>query len=166
MATYPPLLPATTRFFQPEVSKVYYLPTIAATNLTPTRAEMTAGTNLTKEIADLAGWTIATAMINTPDLGAKFVSQIGGRLNAEASSLTFYADKTGNDVRLTLPRGTTGYIMFCDGGDVPAQPADVFKVEVTSLGKVRSTADNALVLTVSFAITAVPAENVVIPANP
>ena len=34
---------ASKRFFQPEVSKYYWLPAIAATTMIPTRPEITAG---------------------------------------------------------------------------------------------------------------------------
>ena len=53
-----PALNKSTRFFQPEVSQVHFLPTIAAGTLIPTRAEITAGTNVTAEIADLSGWQV------------------------------------------------------------------------------------------------------------
>lgn len=161
----PPTLPATERFFAPEISKVYYLPTIAAADLEPTRAEITAGTDLTNEIADLSGWTVTSAMINAPDLGRRFVSQIGGRTNVEASSLTFYADLGGDDVRAVLPRDTTGYIVFADQGDATGLPADVFPVKVTSVGKVRSTGEQAFQITITFAITRPPAEDIELPAT-
>ena len=64
----------TTRFFQPEVSKVYFLPAIAATNLTPLRAEVNAGLDLSAEIAALSGWTVTSGQIETPDLGTRFTA--------------------------------------------------------------------------------------------
>lgn len=159
-----PTLPTSVRFFQPEVSKVMFLPTIVAGTLIPTRAEITAGTDLTKEIADLSGWQVAANMIETPDMGAKFVGQIAGRIKADNSSITFYADRTATDVRSTLPRGQVGYIAFMDGGDVATTgKMDVFPIEVASVGKVRG-GDKALTLTINFAITRKPAEDVAISA--
>jgi len=104
-------------------------------------------------------------MISTPDLGSRFTKQIGGRTQADASSITFYASKDGADIRSVLQRGLTGYLTFMDGGDVAAQPMDVFPIEVTSVGKVRTTGDNAQQITVTFAITGEPAEDVDIPAT-
>jgi hypothetical protein len=158
-------LPTSTRFFAPEISKVLFLPTIAAANLAATRAELTAGTDLTGEIADLSGFTVASGTIDTPDLGSRFTKQIGGRTSVEASSLTLYSDRKGVDVREVLPRDTTGFLVFMDGGDVPADPMDVFPVTVTSLGKVRSTGDQAGQLTVSFSVTGIPGEDLPIPAE-
>ena len=159
-----PALNKSTRFFQPEVSRVHFLPTIAAPTLIPTRAEITAGTNVTAEIADLSGWQVRADMIATPDLASRFVSQIAGRTKAEQSSITYYADKTGNDIRTVNPRGQTGYIVFMDGGDVANGKMDVYPVEVAAVGKARSTGDQALQVTIDYAIVGPPAEDVAIPA--
>ena len=157
-------IPTSERFFAPEISKVLFLTTIAAANLAATRPELTAGTDLTDEIADLAGWNVSSGTIDTPDLGSRFTKQIGGRLTVEASSLTVYASRDGVDAREVLPRDTVGYLVFMDGGDVPTEPMDVFPVKVTSVGKVRSTGDQAGQLTINFSMPAVPAEDLPIPA--
>ena len=153
---------ATSRFFQPEVSKVYYVPTIADT-AAPTRIEIDAGDDLTAEIADISGFNLTSNFIDTPDLAHRFVSQIPGSIKADSSSITFYGDKTGDDVRTTLPRETVGFLVFMDTGDVATQPMDVFPIEVASVGKLRRTSDNAYQLTIGFAITGIPSENVAIP---
>jgi hypothetical protein len=156
-------LPTTERFFAPEISKAFFATALADPEAY-TRAEVDASTDLTDEIADLAGWNVTSAMIATPDLGSRFNKQIGGRTSADASTITFYASRNGDDVRKVLPRGTRGYVIFMDGGDVPAQPSDVFHVEVTSVGKVRTVGDSAFQITISFAILNAPAEDVAIPA--
>lgn len=156
-------LPATDRFFQPEISRVWFALTLAdPANLA--RPDIAAATDLTDEIADLAGWNVTSNQINTPDLGHRFVSSITGRTSSDASSLTFYADIAGDDVRKVLPRGTKGFLIFADGGDVEDQPCDIFPVEVASVGKVRSTGDQAFQLTIGFAIKKPPFEDVPLPA--
>lgn len=157
-------LATSERFFQPETSKVYFVPTIASTALEYTLVERDAGVDLTGEIADISGWNITSAMIATPDLGSKFNSQIGGRTSVDASSITFWADKSGVDARAELPRETTGYIVFADGGDTAGYMSDVFPVSVTSVGKLRSVGDNAFQVTITFAVTAEPLEDYAIPA--
>jgi hypothetical protein len=156
--------PTANRFFHVGETVVYYLPSIAAANRTPTRAEINAGTELTDEIADLSGWTIQGGEIETPDLGSKFNGKIPGRTSVDDSSFTFYADNRGVDVRSVLPRGTSGFIVICDGGDVAGALADVFPARVRSVGKVRSVGDEAGRLTIPFSITKEPAENVALPA--
>lgn len=160
-----PLLTSSTRYTSQGVTKVYYLPTVAASNLTPTRTEMNAGTDLSNEIADWDGWMVTSEKIDTPNLGTTFTEQIPGRTSVEDSSITFYASKNGVDARSLLPRLTTGYMMFCDGGDIPGNKADVFPIQVMSVGKVRSVGgDAADQLTIQFSTTLVPGENVTIPA--
>ncbi|MFE6228907.1 hypothetical protein [Cellulosimicrobium sp. NPDC057862] len=156
-------LPATDRFFQPEISKVLFALAIA-NPAAITRAEITAATDLTNEIADMSGWNVASSQINTPDLGNRFVSTITGRTQADNSTLTVYADLTGDDARKVLPRGTKGFLIFADGGDVEDQPCDIFPIEVASVGKVRSTGDQAFQLTIGFAIKKPPFEDVPLPA--
>jgi hypothetical protein len=158
-------IPQSTRFFQPGISEYVFIPTIASTTLVPTRAEITAGDDLTGEIADISGWNVQSNQIDTPDMGTRFVSQIGGRTTAPSSSLTFYGDEESVDVRTILPRGTEGFLLIADGGDVTNGKADVFPVIVTSVGKVRSTGDQAHQLTITFAITAEPAEDITLPAT-
>jgi hypothetical protein len=156
--------PTATRFFHVGETKVYYLPAVAAADLTPTRAEINAGTDLSDELADISGWMIQGAEIETPDLGSTFNGKIPGRISVDDSSLTFYADETGVDVRSVLPRGTAGFILFADGGDVAGALADVYPIRVRAVGKQRSMGDEAGRLTIPFSITKKPAEDVVLPA--
>lgn len=164
MATPPLSQSNTTRYINANVTKCYYLPDVAAANLTPTRAEMNAGTDLSFQISDINGWLVAGNDVETPDLGTTFTSMIPGRTKADSSSITLYAATTGVDVRTLLPRGTAGFIMWCDGGDVAGQKADVFPIRVRSNGKSRSTGEDPAKITVECSITAQPAENVTIPA--
>jgi hypothetical protein len=157
-------VPIANRFFHVGETVVYYLPSIAAANKVPTRAEIDAGTDLSDEIADLSGWTLQGGEIDTPDLGSKFTGKIPGRISVDDSSFTFYADNRGVDVRSVLPRGTSGFILICDGGDVAGALADVYPVRVRSNGKVRSVGDEAGRITIPFSITKEPTENVALPA--
>lgn len=159
----PTKIAKTTRYFDPEITVCYFLAAVAAADLTPTRAEMTAGKNLTDEIADLSGWTVTSEQIDTPDLGSRYTSKIGGRTMSEDSSLTFYADLTSDDIRTVLPRDTRGYVMWCDGGDVAGNKADVFPVQVLSNSQQRSLSEAARRM-VQFSVTGEPAESVTIPA--
>lgn len=158
-------LPVTERFFQPEVSKVFLHLTLADYKAGPARAEIEASTDLTDEIAGLEGWGVSSNLIDTPDLGRRFVSKIGGRTTTDNSSITFYGDLAGDDVRKVLPRGTKAFITFADGGDVEGSPADTFPTEVTSVGKLRSVGDQAYQVTITFAITKPPAEDIPLPAK-
>lgn len=161
MAT--PAITATTRYFDVGKTKVYFLPTVSSLTA-PTRAEMNAGTDLSPEVADVAGWSVKSNLIQTPDFATRFVSQIAGRIEAEDSSLTFYASSDSVDVRSLLPRDTNGFIMWLDGGDVPTHKADVYPVTVTAVSKMRSAGSDPARIQVSFSITRSPGQDVTIPA--
>ncbi|MFC5187134.1 phage tail tube protein [Actinomadura harenae] len=157
----PPITPSK-RFSARGVSKCYFVPSIASISA-PTRAELDAGTDLSPQVADIDGWTVQSEQIETPDLGSTFTSKIPGSTSADDSSLTMYTDLGGADVRTLLPRGTDGFIVWLDGGDVAGRKMDVFPIRVASLGKKRTTDDDAETIDVGFSITAEPAENVTIP---
>lgn len=161
MAT--PQITASTRYFDVGTTKVYFLPACAAPE-SPTRSEMNAGTDLSREIAEIDGWSVSSNQIQTPDFATRFVSQIAGRIEASDSSLTFYASENSIDVRALLPRDTDGFIMWLDGGDTPGNKCDVYPVTVTSVSKMRSAGAEAARIQVGFSITREPAEDVTVPA--
>jgi hypothetical protein len=167
---------ATTRFYGPGTTKIVFVATTTVTDAgppevlglvdytSPTRAEIDAGTELSNEVEELSGFVVAANILDMPDWGSTFVSKLPGRTQADDSSLTFYQDITGADVRALLPFGTDGWLLFMDGGDVAASKMDVYPVRVASVPKVR-TDDAAARLRVDVAITSVPAEDVAIPAH-
>lgn len=159
-----PKLPVTDRFLSRGVTKVWFVPVIAAATLIPTRAEIDAGTDLSDEVADWAGWNTSSAPLATPDLGTRFDRQIPGTITAEASSITFWADRSGDDARQVMPRDTQGFIVIADGGDVVGSVMDVFAVSVASVGKLRSIS-NGHQVQISYTITRVPVEDVPLPAT-
>lgn len=154
---------ATTRYFDPATTKCYYVLSIVDKNA-PTRVELDGGTDLTPEIADLAGFSLTGGEIDTPDMGSLFTSRIPGRLEAEDSSLTFYADQGGVDVRDLLPLGTDGFIVWLDGGDVAGYKMGVYPIRVRSNAQQRSAGDEPARILVQFSITRQPAEGVAVPA--
>lgn len=142
---------AASRYFQPGTTKVLVLPSLASLTAGATRAEINAGTDVSGDVAAINGFTVTTAQIDTPDLGKRFTGRIPGRLTADDSSVTFYADVTGADVRTVLTRDLNTFIAIMDGGDVAGRKADYFQVTVGSVGKVRDMED-APRLTVTFTI--------------
>lgn len=153
-----------TRYINPGTSKYYFCATISS-KAAPTRPELNAGTDLTREVSAIEGWLTTSEQVNTPDGDTRFTATIPGRITAEASSITFYADNTGSDARSLLPRDTAGFIVILDGGDTPGRKMDVFPIRVSSVGKARSVeGSEAATVQVQFAITSEPAENVTVPA--
>jgi len=172
----PPTLVASSRYTDQAVTKVYWVPSIAASTLVPTRAEMNAGTNLSGELnlftsatggggSSSGGWTIAPERIDTQNITQTFKTEIAGSLSVTDPSLTFFASKTGADIRTLLPAGTAGFVMFCDGGDTAGNVAQVFPVSVAAVSVVRVEGGrDATKVTINFVVTGVPALSVTVPA--
>ena len=162
MAITPVQPAAITRFFNVGITQILWCPTISNT-AAPTFTELDNGTELTRDWADWSGWTVQTDMIPMPGIQNKFVGQLGGRITAETSSITFYADKFASDFRQLMPRETTGYIVIADGGLASAK-GDVFPVQVATVAKQRGT-DKAFQIMYTYAITAQPTEDVALPQS-
>ena len=159
-----PASPITTsiRYARFGVTKVYFCPTIA--NIaSPTRAELNAGTDLSGEVESINGFQVTSNFIDTPDLATSFVGKIIGRTSSDDSSVTMYASSNSVDVRSLLPRGTTGFIVWLDEGDVAGRKGDVYPITVGSIPKDRDMEAAARII-VNVAITRTPAENFTIPA--
>lgn len=157
-------IPVAEKFIHPGVTTILFVPTIANVDA-PTRAELDAGTDLTREVIGASGWQITSNRVAYNPLHTTFTPSIAGRTSVEESSLTLPQDIAGDDVREVLPRGADGYIVIMHGGYVAASPMDVWPVEVSSLGKPVTTEGSEIAsIVVSFAIPAEPAEDIAIPA--
>ena len=155
-----PLTP-TVRYIPPGTRKIYWVTTIA-TYTAPTRAELNAGIDLSAEVANVTGFTVTSATVPTPDLSSRFASEIPGTITAASCALSIYASNTSSDVRTVLPRGTIGYVVILWEGDITGQRMDVFPATVTA-SAVNASETAAELVDVSFSITKVPANNVLIP---
>lgn len=160
-----PTLPVSDRFFTPEINVIKWLPTVEAPTAGPSRPEIDGGVALQDEIAAISGWSKTPQYIETPDAGHRLIGRIPGRVTLSDSSLTFYASRDGQDIRQVLAEGDKGFVWFADGGDVAGHLADLFEVEVASIGKARSVDANAFQLTISFALKRSPVTDIEIPAT-
>lgn len=156
---------SSVRYINPEVTKVYFVPVIADKSA-PSREELDAGTDISCEIMEMSGFSVTSNQVETPDLCSRYTSTIPGRITAEDSSITFYADRDGTAVQTLLPRNEEGFIVILDQGDELGKVMDVYPVTVMSQSKSRSVEGSAAAsITIQFAITSEPAENVAVPAD-
>jgi hypothetical protein len=152
------------RFNRKGTTRIYYVPTIAATTLIPTAAEIDAGTDYTAQINAIDGWSLENTPIETPDMASTFVSKIGGDDSAADSSLTFYEDSTTDTIETDLAKGTSGYIViFSKGKTAGAKGMDVYPITVVSNSKAYTTDNEAAKITVQFTITQRPVFNQTVP---
>lgn len=159
-----PAITPALRFMRSGTGKCYFVPTIAAATKIPTRLELNAGTDISGDINAFSGWMVQSGFIDAPDYGSRFVSKIPGRINADDSSVTMYESSNNVDSRSLLPRDTSGYLVFMDGGDVAGQKMDIFPIKVGSNTAQRSVDDEPALREITFAVTSVPVENATIPA--
>jgi hypothetical protein len=153
----------STRYVPTGIRKIYWCPTIAS-QASPTRTELTTnGTNLTPQIAEMSGFTVSSDTVNVPDLANRFVGKLPGAINADDSSIRFYASQNSVDVRAILPRDTAGFVVCLWEGDVATQKCDVFPVKVASTS-MQTAIDEAASIEVQFTVTGVPSLNCTIPA--
>lgn len=145
------------RFFRRGVSKIKFLPSVAGSS--PTRPEITAGTDLSGSVAGIGGFTLNNSPISTPDLATNFDSQVNGPDAAGDSSLTFYDDNASSTIRTALAKGTAGYIVLFPYGDVASKRLEVWPVTSTGVNDEWGVDASAAQFQVGFAVTAVPNQN-------
>lgn len=150
------------RFFRRGVSAIKFLPAVAGTS--PTRAEITAGTNLTAQVAGIGGFALSNAPIATPDLASGFDSQIDGPDTTDASTLTFYDDDSASTIRSALAKGTAGFVVLFPYGDVPGKRLEVWPAKSTGVNDQWGLDAAAAQFQVGFAVTAKPTQNGTTPA--
>lgn len=139
------------RFFRRGVTRARWVATIADTAMRPTRAELDAAV-LLPSVAALDGWSpIETAVVNDRLCGVGHGGRRGRPVLTE-STLTFWADPFGLDVRQTLTPGQVGHVAILDGGLLTGALLDVFAVEVGTRRQERDLTAAAS-FTVPFAIT-------------
>lgn len=158
-------LARTTRYIRPGIDKVYFVPT-AVDYTALTRSEIDAGTDLTSELVTdgVSGFNTTSDLVDAGDWGSRFTGKVSGMVSSDDSSLTLYNSQDGDDARTLMPRDTTGFVVFLDGGDAVGNPMAVFPVTVSSASVVRNGSDPAATQ-FNFAITEEPSEDQTVPAT-
>lgn len=150
------------RFFRRGVSAMKWCPTVAGTS--PTRAEITAGTDLTPDFAAIGGFKISNAPITTPDLSTTFDTQIDGPDSVDASTITFYDQDNATTIRTALAKGNSGALVLFPYGDVVGKRCEVWRSKSTGVNDEWSLDATAAKFEVGFAVTAKPAQAGTTPA--
>lgn len=150
------------RYFRRGVAAMKWLPTVAGAS--PTRPEITAGTDLTGAIAAIAGFKMANAPIATPDLLTTFDTQIDGPDTVDASSITFYDDDASTTIRTALAKGNAGYVVLFPQGDASGKRCEVWRAKSLGVNDEWTLDATAAKYEVGFAITLKPAQAATTPA--
>lgn len=149
-------------FFRRGISKARFLPSLAGAN--PTRAEITAGLNLSPFVASVQGFQLSNAAIPTPNLEDRFTSQIEGEDTVQDSGFTLNDDMDDTDIRDALPKGTEGWVLLMPYGDVATKRCEIWPVRVSGFNDVWDMGNNPAQAALQFVITGVPDQDGTIPA--
>lgn len=149
------------KFFRRGTSIMKFAPAVAG--VSPTRAEITASTDLSAQVTALSGWQFSNKRIATPILSSSYTLQIDGPDEVGDSSLTFLDDNSGTTARTTLAKGTSGFILIFPYGDVPTKRCEVWPVKSTGANDEWSLGSDPARYQVDFAVTLPPTQNAVIP---
>lgn len=150
------------RFFRRGISAIKFLPAVAGAS--PTRAEITAGTDLTAQVAEIQGFQLSNAPIPVPDLSDTFTASIDGEDTVADSALILYDLSDTAALRTALAKGTAGFLILFPYGDVVGKRLEKWPCKSTGVNdEWQVTADPAR-YQVGFAVTARPTQNGVTPA--
>jgi len=154
------------RFMRKGTTKIHFVPTISDPS-GPTVSEITAGTELQDELAEITGFGFTNNPIDTPDMGSAFVGKIPDEDTTDNSDLTFYEDDTSNPILTALAKGTQGYIVIFPSGTAGATPAaadvcDVWPATVASNTRIYSAGNEAAKDQVMFTLTSEPSIDAVV----
>jgi hypothetical protein len=152
------------RYMRRGNTKFYYVPTIANKSA-PTVVEITAGTDLSPQVAEVAGFEFANSPISSPDFANAFTPQVPGEDTASESSFTFYEIGGTDAIYTAQAKGATAYVAIFAKGLAGALPATADKCEIWPItigSKARQyTADNeAAKYRVVYNVTAAPTVDV------
>lgn len=143
------------RYTRKGVSKISFVVTIAS-QAAPTIAEINAGTDLTPQTNDVAGFSFENSPINVPDLATTFVPQIPGEDAAADSTLTFYDDDASSTIRTALAKGNAGFIVLMPYGKTTTKRCEVWPVKSTGYNDEWTTGNESAKAHCKFAVTAAP----------
>ena len=167
MPSFPPLLSTGTSYVAQGVRRIYIASAIANT-ASPTRAEMTASTDVSQNVTAMSAWLPNQNFANRSVIGSATVGQIAGTANFPAQSMSFEAGQNSVDIRSLLvwtqPPSTT-YVLILTEGDVAGQKMNVFKCLVGVVGSQNVLGDTEAQVDVAFGVLTVNM-GVTIPANP
>jgi hypothetical protein len=158
----PTAINPTQRYIAPGTRRYVWVTTIANKN-SPTSVELTAGKDLTAEVADVAGFTTTSNNVDAPDFGTRFTSKVPGMITADDSSITLYQSKDSDDIRSVIMRDDTGFVVIFPEGISATGTMDVFPVSVSTKAKQQSQADPAQIQ-IQFTITSEPVEDLAVPS--
>jgi len=145
-------------YFRRGVSTVVWLTVAPAALAAPTQAELTAGSDITSQVADLAGWDFSNAPITTPKLSTTFDTSIVGPDTTGGPEITFYDSDTAPvpNPRTLLAKGNVGWMCLLPTGQAATKPSNIFPVTSTGVNDEWTLGAEAAKFKVQLAVSTAP----------
>lgn len=150
-------------FIRKGKSRLMFAPAVA-NKAAPTRAEITAATQLSIDLRTINGMTVETSRVTRPNLAELFTPTRKGEKTTEATSLVMYDNDTTHTVRDVLAEDTEGFLIYMPYGDVPAERCEVWPVVITGNNDDLTIENELARYIVSIGVTSTPEQDAVIPA--
>lgn len=148
------------------IERWYACPVVVG--VSPTRAEIAAGTEITESIAGVTGFALTNAPVATPDMASRFDKTVAGIDSAGESSLNMWDEilsgGTDDPARDVLAKDTELALVRMPYGDVPTKRCEVWQVTSTGVNDQVDLAAAGQYM-VGFSIREVPEQNAVVPAT-
>lgn len=100
--------------------------------LTPTRAELDAGVDLSTIFNDYKGFSDKTSSVDVVVLATRSTGTISGEKKSEDASIVLLMDKQGADASDLIEEETEGYVVWLFGGDKPGNKMSVWPVQCST----------------------------------
>lgn len=162
-----PTMPRSKRYVPRGRNQYIFLPTVSTFTdgvPVPTKAELTAGTDITSEIFEVNGFSTKSNFTESSDASTTFKGKLFSSAEADDSTISFNASDDGLDIRTVLTEGQRGYLVIGTAGLATASKGEVYEVIVGSM-TAEKTLDNAALITVSFAVPTRPNKAYTVPAS-
>lgn len=134
----------------------------------PTRAELTAGVDITNSVAGINGFSLTNSPVTTPDLGSRFDKSVAGIDSAGDSSLNMWDEiargtSTTDAARVALAKDVQLYMVKLPYGNVAGRRLETWNVTSTGVND-QNDMSSAMQYQIGFSVNEVPEQNGVVPA--
>lgn len=159
----PTALTPTLRYIPAGTRRIVWVPTIADITA-PTSAELTAGTDLTAEVAEITGFSTESGTVEVPDYGSRQVGKIAGLVTQADSTIKTYLSTDATDARSLLTRDLAGNVVIFPEGLTASGKMSVYAGKITSAAVDEVAPGDPATMTNGFAVLR-SAENIAIPST-
>lgn len=130
-------------YYRRGTSKVVWLATKPVSLSAPTQAEITAGINLSAQLAGVDGFMSKTTFVDVENMASRTTTSLAGPNKADGGTLTFNEKKNAagatpssyDPIMAALTQDATGYLMIAPYGSATGNDAEIWHCQVGSFSR-------------------------------